>query len=108
MQFEEEKDADESLFEQVFANQTWCVTGSFAHFNPRSLALEEIEKREELTTTSVTSKTTHLLAGSGAGSKLAQANKLGVEIVNEEVFLSLLQGDTPEKKQEDLQGEFSF
>lgn len=108
LQFEEEKDADESLFEQVFANQTWCVTGSFAHFNPRSLALEEIEKRGGRTTTSVTSKTTHLLAGSGAGSKLAQANKLGVTIVNEEVFLSLLQGDTPEKKQEDLQGEFSF
>ena len=107
LQFEEKKIEAPEL-EQSFAEQTWCVTGSFEHFNPRSLALEEIEKRGGRTTSSVTGKTTHLLAGSGAGSKLVQANKLGVKVVNEEVFLSLLEKKNSEKKREDMQGEFSF
>ena len=107
LQFEE-KSSEGPAFEQSFADQSWCVTGSFERFNPRSLALEEIEKRGGRTTTSVTGKTTHLLAGSKAGSKLVQANKLGVKVVNEEVFISMLEEEKPEKKREDTQGEFSF
>lgn len=103
-----EKELDEPVLEQSFADQIWCVTGSFEHFNPRSLALEEIERRGGRTTSSVTGKTTHLLAGTGAGSKLVQANKLGVVVVNEEVFLSMLEAEEPAKKREDVQGEFSF
>jgi DNA ligase (NAD+) len=82
------------------------VTGSFEHFNPRSLALEEVEKRGGRTVSSVTGKTTHLLAGSGAGSKLEAARKLGVAIIDEQKFLSLLEGGV--SKREELQGEFSF
>ncbi|MBI9094473.1 MAG: NAD-dependent DNA ligase LigA [Sphaerochaeta sp.] len=104
----EEKKIDAPSLVQSFANQTWCVTGSFEHFNPRSLALEEIGRRGGRTTSSVTGKTTHLLAGSGSGSKLVQANKLGVKVVDEEAFLSLLEGEKPKKKSEDVQGEFSF
>ncbi|MDY0290456.1 MAG: NAD-dependent DNA ligase LigA [Sphaerochaeta sp.] len=107
LQFEEKK-TDTTTFEQSFTDQTWCVTGSFEQFNPRTLALDEIKRRGGRTTTSVTGKTTHLLAGSGAGSKLAQANKLGVKVVDEEAFLAMLQGVKPQKKQEDTQGEFSF
>jgi DNA ligase (NAD+) len=70
--------------------------------------LEEIEKRGGRTTSSVTGKTTHLLAGSGAGSKLAQATRLGVKIVNEERFLTLLKEEKTNQKSEDVQGEFSF
>lgn len=40
--------------------------------------------------TSVSSKTTHLLAGEGAGSKFGKAQYLGVKIVNEKEFLDLL------------------
>ena len=104
----EEKKTEAPALAQSFASQVWCVTGSFAQFNPRSRALEEIEKRGGRTTGSVTSKTTHLLAGSGAGSKLAQANKLGTKVINEEEFLAMLQERKPEKQQEDMQGEFSF
>ncbi len=104
----EEEESDSPDIEQSLAGQTWCVTGSFAHFNPRSLALEEIERRGGRTTSSVTGKTTHLLAGSGAGSKLAQANSLGVTIVDEEVFLSMLKAENPAKMSEDVQGEFTF
>ncbi len=86
---EEPKQTDQNLI-QVFAGQTWCVTGSFQHFQPRSLALAEIEARGGRTTSSVTGKTTHLLAGSGAGGKLEQAGKLGATIVDEAGFLRLL------------------
>lgn len=71
----------------LFAGQVWCVTGSFEHFKPRSRATDEIEARGGRTVSSVTGKTTHLLAGSGAGSKLQKAQSLGVEIVSEEEFL---------------------
>lgn len=77
-------------FTPVFAGQTWCVTGSFAHFQPRSVALKEIERRGGRTTTSVTRKTTHLLAGSGAGSKLQQAISFGTKVVSEEEFITML------------------
>jgi DNA ligase (NAD+) len=77
---------------QQFSGQVWCVTGSFTRFSPRTLALQEIEARGGRTVSSVTGKTTHLLAGTGAGSKLQQAAKLGVTIVSEEDFLSMLGG----------------
>ncbi|MCK9548464.1 MAG: NAD-dependent DNA ligase LigA [Sphaerochaeta sp.] len=76
--------------DQRFAGQVWCVTGSFEHFNPRSKAMDEVEARGGRTTGSVTSKTTHLLAGAGGGSKRARALEHGVTIVDEETFISLL------------------
>ena len=81
---------------QVFAGQVWCVTGSFGSFNPRSKAMKEVEARGGRTVSSVTGKTTHLLAGKAAGSKLAKAESLGVTIVTEEEFLVLLKGKTSE------------
>ncbi|MDT4762637.1 NAD-dependent DNA ligase LigA [Sphaerochaeta sp. PS] len=104
----EEKEPPSKAEEQSFAGQVWCVTGSFEQFNPRTLALDEIERRGGRTTSSVTGKTTHLLAGSGAGSKLAQATKLGVEIVDEQRFLSMLKEEKTAQKSGQMQGEFSF
>lgn len=78
---------------QIFEGQVWAITGSFTHFNPRTLAQEEIEKRGGRTVSSITGKTTHLLAGSGAGSKLHQARQAGAAIVDEEAFLKLLGSD---------------
>ena len=85
---------DEAVFENIFIDQVWVATGSFENFNPRSKALSEIEKRGGRTASSVTSKTTHLLAGKGGGSKRKEAEKFGVAIVSEEEFLSLLKGDS--------------
>jgi DNA ligase (NAD+) len=88
--FIEEKAVESVGLTQIFAGQTWCVTGSFERFAPRSLALVEIESRGGRTTGSVTGKTTHLLAGTGAGSKLEQARTFKVQIVTEEDFLQML------------------
>lgn len=78
---------------QIFSGQIWCVTGSFQNFSPRSKALQQIEAHGGRTTSSVTKKTTHLLAGEGAGSKLQQALTFGTTVVNEQQFLSLLKED---------------
>jgi len=75
---------------QVCAGQTWCVTGSFKHFKPRDLAMEEVKKRGGRVVGSVTGAVTHLLAGEAPGSKLDKARSLGVRIVTEEEFLKML------------------
>ncbi|MBN2352137.1 MAG: NAD-dependent DNA ligase LigA [Spirochaetales bacterium] len=74
----------------VFRDQVWCVTGSFESFKPRDLAMEEVKKRGGTVVSSVSSKTTHLLAGEGAGSKLEKAKHLGVKVVSEKEFLALM------------------
>lgn len=93
-------DETEADYPQIFKGEVWCVTGSFEHFNPRSKAMAEVEKRGGRTVTSVTGKTTHLLAGKGGGSKLADAAKVGAKIVSEDEFIALL-GLAPEVKKED-------
>jgi DNA ligase (NAD+) len=75
---------------QPFVGQSWCVTGSFENFQPRDKAMDLIAKHGGRKVTSVSSKTTHLLYGPGAGSKLDKAQELGVQTINEEDFLKLL------------------
>ncbi len=91
-----EDESDEAPLEKTLEGTVWCVTGSLEHFNPRSKAMEEVEKRGGRTVSSVTGKTTHLLAGKNGGSKLAEAERLGVKIVSEEEFLRMI-GDGGEK-----------
>jgi DNA ligase (NAD+) len=81
---------EKSDLPQTFAGQAWCVTGSFEKYKPRDLAMEEVKKRGGKVVSGVSSKTTHLLAGEGAGSKLDQAQKLGVKVVTEAEFLKML------------------
>jgi DNA ligase (NAD+) len=91
LRFSEERAAPGETLPQSFSGQTWCVTGSFEHFKPRELAMEEVKKRGGRFSSAVTSKTTHLLAGPGAGSKLEKARELGVQIVDEAQFLKMIQ-----------------
>ncbi len=95
---------DEEDLAQIFAGEVWCVTGSFEHFNPRSKAMDEVEKRGGRTVSSVTGRTTHLLAGKGGGGKMADAVRNGVKIVSEEEFLSLL-GQEGKKTESDVDGQ---
>jgi DNA ligase (NAD+) len=92
LNFREEIKETVELEEQVltFKDQVWVITGSFEHFSPRSKAAEDIEKRGGKVTDSVSSKTTHLLAGNSPGSKLEKAKKLNVSIIDETAFLEML------------------
>ncbi len=81
---------EKSDLPQTFAGQSWCVTGSFENFKPRDLAMAEVKKRGGKVVSGVSSKTTHLLAGEGAGSKLDQAKKLGVQVVEEAEFMKMI------------------
>ena len=80
----------DSNLEQIFAGQSWCVTGTFKNFNPRGKAMEEVVKRGGTEVSSVSSKTTCLLVGEGAGSKLQKARALGVRVVNEDEFMAMI------------------
>ncbi|GAB6090035.1 NAD-dependent DNA ligase LigA [Spirochaeta dissipatitropha] len=90
LQFSEDPQTETADAQGPFEGQVWCVTGSFENFNPRSMAVREIEQRGGTVTGSVSGKTTHLLAGSGAGSKYDKAVSLGVVILDEQEFLGLL------------------
>jgi DNA ligase (NAD+) len=90
LSFSEEIPAERERLPRSFSGQTWCVTGSFEHFKPRELAMEEVKRRGGRVTSSVTTKTTHLLAGPGGGSKLEKARELGVQVVDEAEFLKML------------------
>jgi DNA ligase (NAD+) len=87
---ESEKPKNSSPEEGLFKGQQWCVTGSFSHFNPRSRVMDFIASNGGLVTSAVTGKTSHLLAGENAGSKLSKAKELGVTIVDEDSFIKIL------------------
>ena len=103
---EDEKQAPSEL-EQIFQGQSWCVTGTFENFNPRSKAMDEIKKRGGTEVSGVSKKTSCLLAGSGAGSKLDKAREFGVRIVTEDEFLKMIGSSSEEEpklpKQEEAQ-----
>ena len=67
---------------------TWVITGTLSI--PREEAAEFIRLRGGKVSGSVSAKTTYLLAGVEAGSKLAKAEKLGVKVLSEEEFRNLI------------------
>ena len=70
-------------------DKTFVFTGSLSLMN-RSEAKNIIETSGGQTTNYVTKKTTHLVAGENAGSKLDKAKELGISILSEEDFLALV------------------
>jgi DNA ligase (NAD+) len=49
-----------------------------------------VEARGARTSSSVTRKVSHVVAGDGAGSKLEKAQKLGLEVLTEDQFLEMV------------------
>jgi len=70
------------------AGSTWVITGTLS--KPREEIAEQIIERGGKVSGSVSKKTTYLLAGEEAGSKLEKAKQLGVRILTEAEFRKLL------------------
>ncbi len=73
----------------IFAGQFVVLTGTLQDFK-RSEAQKLIEERGGECQSAVTSKTTLVIAGEAAGSKLDKARKLGIKIIDEEEFKNML------------------
>lgn len=73
----------------IFAGQSVVLTGSLESFT-RSEAQKIIEDNGGVSQSAVTSKTTLVIAGEAAGSKLAKAQKLGIKVIDEAQFKQLI------------------
>jgi DNA ligase (NAD+) len=71
-----------------FAATTWVITGTLSQ--PRDEIAETIIARGGKVSGSVSKKTSYLLAGEDAGSKLEKAKKLGVRVIDEAEFARML------------------
>ena len=74
---------------QTLAKKTFVFTGSLEIYT-RKKAQELVESRGARASSSVSKNTDYVIAGAGAGSKLAKAKELGVSILSEQEFENLL------------------
>ncbi|MBU8910483.1 MAG: NAD-dependent DNA ligase LigA, partial [Desulfobacterales bacterium] len=72
-----------------FNNKRIVLTGTLQNM-PRSKAKKHLENLGASVTSGISSKTDFLIAGEKAGSKLAKAQTLGVDILDEDQFAALL------------------
>ena len=75
--------------EGVFLGKTFVLTGTLPTMSRKEASLL-IEQNGGKTSSSVSKKTDYVLAGKDAGSKLTKAQSLGVSIISEEEFLSMI------------------
>jgi len=74
---------------QALLGQTFVLTGSFPNLS-REQAKELLEAAGAKVAGSVSKKTSYVVAGQDAGSKLEKAQALGIAIIDEAQMLALL------------------
>ena len=79
----------EEVLDKRFEGKIFVLTGGLENYS-RKEAEEIIEKFGGKTSSSVSKKTTYVLAGEEAGSKLEKANSLGIPVLDEAAFLEML------------------
>ena len=73
-----------------FAGKIFVLTGALTKFT-RDEATEKIELLGGKASGSVSKKTTYVVAGENAGSKLKKAQELGIPVLTEDEFLEMIQ-----------------
>ncbi|WP_282362064.1 NAD-dependent DNA ligase LigA [Pseudomonas sp. PS01300] len=86
MHWESEKKVAQGL---PLAGQTWVLTGSLERMS-RDVAKDKLESLGAKVAGSVSAKTHCVVAGPGAGSKLAKATELGLKVLDEDAFVAFL------------------
>lgn len=89
LQFSEQVTTSEGQTAQVLAGKIFVITGTLPTLK-RDEAKKLIEQAGGKVTGSISQKTDYLLLGENAGSKLAKAEKLGVQSLSETELLDLL------------------
>ena len=84
------KNLEEESEDKRFEGKIFVLTGSLEKFT-RQEASDIIEKLGGKTSSTVSKKTSYVLAGEEAGSKLTKAQNLGIEIITEEQFNEMIQ-----------------
>lgn len=74
---------------QPLNGESWVVTGTLASMG-RDEATQKLQALGARVSGSVSSKTKCVVAGEKAGSKLEKAEKLGIQVMNEQQFLAML------------------
>lgn len=77
------------VYDNRFELMTFVLTGTLLSMT-RQEATSIIERFSGKTSSSVSKKTSIVVAGENAGSKLAKANEIGIKIISEEEFLQLI------------------
>ncbi len=83
-------DSTAELVDERFTGMTFVLTGTLSRFD-RKTAQTLIEERGGKAAGSVSKRTTYVVAGEAAGSKLKKAEDLGVPILTEDDFAAMLE-----------------
>lgn len=82
-------ESKEVVTDDLFRGMTFVLTGALSLFT-REEATNTIEKKGGKVSGSVSKKTTYVVAGENAGSKLRKADELGIPVLSEAEFLKML------------------
>ena len=82
-------DSTAELVDERFAGMTFVLTGTLTRFD-RKTAQALIEERGGKASGSVSKRTTYVVAGEAAGSKLKKAQELNIPILTEDAFADML------------------